>query len=119
MPIKLGDPFLVPGKNPPNVLYGLSSGSAVDLVRDRAVEEANADKALGTRILAIGVGNAFGGGSSGAAARGRLVAVSGPQVVTDATDITSLNEVDVALVDSSTSCRTSCARSSPSSAPRR
>ena len=72
---------------------------AVDLVRDRAVEEANADKALGTRILAIGVGNAFGGGTAGAAARGRLVAVSGPQVVTDANDITSLNEVDVALVE--------------------
>ncbi len=94
-----GDPFRVIGQNPPNVLYGLSSGSAVDLVRDRAVEEANADKALGTRIMAIGVGNAFGNGTAGAAARARLVAVSGPQVVTDANDITSLNEVDVALVE--------------------
>src|SRR4029077_767285 len=42
---------------------------------------------------------AFGNGTSGVAARGRLVAVSGPQVVTDANDITSLNEVDVALVE--------------------
>ena len=44
-------------------------------------------------------GNAFGNGTAGAAARARLVAVSGPQVVTDANDITSLNEVDVALVE--------------------
>ena len=49
--------------------------------------------------MAIGVGNAFGGGPSGVAARARLVAVSGPQVVTDASDITDLNAVDVALVE--------------------
>ena len=94
-----GDPFRVAGQTPPNVLYGLSSGSAVDLALDRAVQEANADKAVGTRIMAIGVGNAFGGGPSGVAARARLVAVSGPQVVTDASDITDLNAVDVALVE--------------------
>jgi uncharacterized repeat protein (TIGR01451 family) len=93
-----GDPFFGSGTPPPDVLYGLSSGAGLDLALDRAVQEANANKALGSRMLAIGVGNAFGSGSSAAAARARLVAVSGPQVVTDADDITDLNEVDVALV---------------------
>ena len=69
--------------------------------------------------MAIGVGNAFGGGTSGAAARARLVAVSGPQVVTDADDITSLNEVDVALVEEFDELQDVLRRSSPNSAPHR
>jgi uncharacterized repeat protein (TIGR01451 family) len=92
-----GDPFYKAGQNPPNVLYGLDSGSAINAALDRAVQEANVAKSQGTRIMAIGVGSAFGSGSN--ANRDRLIQVAGPQVVTDATQITDLNAVDVAMVE--------------------
>ena len=94
---KPGDPFRVPGQNPPNALFGFSGGNGQVIALDRAVEEANTAKGLGARVMAIGVGEAFGPDSIDNV--NRLIQVSGPQVVTDADDITDLNAVDVALVE--------------------
>ena len=89
-----GDPFYVAGKDPPNVRVGLDSGAGLQLALDRGVEEANQVKAAGTRMLAVGVGSAVTQGSSVQ----RLEQISGPQVVRDVSGITSLNQVDVAVV---------------------
>ena len=79
---------------PPDIRYGTSSSDTQTV--DRAVEEANRVKTNGSRMLAVGVGNALSNSSS----QQRLRQISGPQVVRDAdlNDIESLNEVDVALV---------------------
>ena len=64
---------------------------------DRAVVEADALKAGGSRILAVGVGDALDSSSS----QNRLQAISGPQVVRDSDigSIGSINNIDVALVN--------------------
>ncbi len=79
---------------PPDVKFGTNSGDAK--TNDRAIEEANRVKNNKSRMLVVGVGNALGSSAS----QNRLVAISGPQVVRDAdlNTITSLNQVDVALV---------------------
>ena len=89
-----GDPFFVPGKDPPDVRVGMSSGAGLQLALDRAVEEANGLKAAGTRMLAVGVGAAVTQPDSVA----RLTQIAGPQVVRDVSAVTSLNQVDVAVV---------------------
>jgi hypothetical protein len=88
-----GDPFKA--GPPPDVAVQTDRGSAAQLTIDRAVEEANALKG-GARILVVGVGNALGSTAS----QNRLKQISGPQVVHDADlpSITSINQVDVALV---------------------
>ncbi len=67
-----------------------------DRTVNRAIEEANAAKAQGSRVLAVGVGS----GLSNSRSQDRLKAVSGPQLVTDADlgAITSINDIDVAAV---------------------
>jgi hypothetical protein len=90
---KPGDPG-DPGP-PPDVRYGTSSTDTK--TNDRAIEEANRIKGPnGSRMLVVGVGNAL----SSQASVNRLIAISGPQVARDAdlNKITSLNQVDVALV---------------------
>ena len=89
---KAGDP--VDAGPPPDIRYGTSSTDTQTV--DRAVEEANRIKTNGSRMLAVGVGNALSNSSS----QHRLRQISGPQVVRDAdlADIDSLNDVDVALV---------------------
>ena len=69
---------------------------AASTTLDRAVLEANAIKNGGARMLAVGVGEAL----SNPASVAPPVAVTGPQVVTDAelANVDSLNEIDVALV---------------------
>ena len=89
-----GDPFFVAGKDPPDVRVAMDSGSGQQLALDRGVEEANLIKSAGTRMLAIGVGSAVTQPASVA----RLVQIAGPQVVRNTTGITSLNQVDVAVV---------------------
>ena len=73
---------------------GMSSGAGLQLALDRAVEEANVLKAAGTRMLAVGVGAAVTQPDSVA----RLIQIAGPQVVRDVSAVTSLNQVDVAVV---------------------
>ena len=89
---KAGDPG--DAGPPPDIRYGTSSTDIQTV--DRAVVEANRVKTNGSRMLAVGVGNALSSSSSQA----RLRQISGPQVVRDAglATIDSLNEVDVALV---------------------
>jgi hypothetical protein len=89
-----GDPFS-PGP-PPDVAFNTGTDQAAQVTLDRAVVEANQIKA-NTRMLTIGVGSALGNSSSVS----RLVAVTGPQVVRDAdlASITSINQIDVALVE--------------------
>ncbi len=79
---------------PPDIRYGTNSTDTQTV--DRAVTEANQVKTNGSRMLAVGVGNALGSSASQA----RLRQISGPQVVRDADldNIDSLNDVDVALV---------------------
>ena len=80
---------------PPDVRYGTNSNDQP--TNDRAVEEANKIKGTNrSRMLVVGVGNAL----SSQASVNRLIAISGTQVVRDAdlNNITSLNQVDVALV---------------------
>jgi len=87
-----GDPIA-----PPHVAYSTDRNAAGRQVTlDRAVIAANSVKAAGTRVLAVGVGSALDNVDSA----GRLVAVSGPQVVRDAdlAAVGGLNEIDVALV---------------------
>lgn len=88
-----GDPF---NPLPPDVAYNTNRGQADATTLDRAVQEADAVKATGTRILTVGVGSAL----TNQASINRMIAVSGPQVVRDAdlAGIDSLNDVDVALV---------------------
>ena len=90
-----GDPF--DGGPPPDVGVQTDRDQAMQTTLDRAVQEANQAKSAGSRILAVGVGSALGNTSS----RNRLVQIAGPQVVDDAdlADVTSINEVDVALVE--------------------
>lgn len=84
------DPF-----SPPAVGYRTDQSSqARQESLDRAVVEANLAKQAGARVLAVGVGSAL----NNQASVDRLVAVSGPQVVRNLSGITSLNQVDVALV---------------------
>lgn len=90
-----GDPF--DAGPPPDVAVNTDrSTEAAQVTLDRAVEEANRIKSNGTRMLTIGVGSAL----NNAASQQRLVQISGPQIVRDSDidDITSLNQVDVALV---------------------
>jgi uncharacterized repeat protein (TIGR01451 family) len=86
-----GDPFPAG-----DVGYSTDSGQAAQVTIDRAVEAANGVKTKGARMLAVGVGAALGSGAS----QQRLQQISGPQIVRDAdlANITSLNQVDVALV---------------------
>lgn len=89
---RAGDPF-----GPPAVAFGTDRNSAGStLTLNRAVEAADALKGSGSRMLTIGVGSAL----SNQASVERLKAVTGPQVKRDADigTITSLNDVDVALV---------------------
>lgn len=82
---------------PPDVAVRTDrSAAAQQVTLDRAVQAANQIKSNGTRMLAIGVGSAL----SNPASVQRLQQISGPQVVRDNEigDITSLNDVDVALV---------------------
>jgi len=88
-----GDAFNPPGTT---VAYNTFRGQGTGPSVDRAVVEANAAKTAGTRILAVGVGPAVGNPSS--ASVDRLKQVSGPQVVTSTAGITSINQIDVALV---------------------
>ena len=87
-----GDPILAP-----NVAFNTARGSATATTIDRAVEEANVIKNAGTRMLAVGVGSALNNAQS----RTRLTQISGPLVVRDGDigSITSLNQIDVALVN--------------------
>lgn len=89
-----GDPF--DGSTPPDVAVHGGGGAVAQSGLDRAVTEANAVKATGARVLAIGVGGAL----SSAASQSRLRQISGPQVVRDADlgSVDSLNDIDVALV---------------------
>lgn len=88
-----GDPFSA--GPPPDVAVRTEQGAAGAVTLERAVQEANEVKS-NSRMLAVGVGSAL----SNNASRDRLIAISGPQVVRDddLDDITSLNEVDLALV---------------------
>ncbi len=90
-----GDPF-DPGP-PPDVAISTDRDQAAQTTLDRAVQEANRIKGSGSRMLAVGVGSAVTGNP---ASRSRLVQIAGPQVVDDAGlgAITSINQVDVALV---------------------
>lgn len=90
-----GDPFYVAGKQPPNVRFNMSSGAAQTLALNRAVEEADAAKTGGSRILAVGVGNAVTGNS---ASVNRLKAVSGPNVATTIGQF-DITTTDVTLVE--------------------
>jgi uncharacterized repeat protein (TIGR01451 family) len=94
---RAGDPFFVAGQFPPNVRFNLSSGSAQTHALDRAIEEANQVKGAGTRILSVGVGDAFDSQS----AVNRLTRISGPNVATSAdefdirtTDVTVVTDFD-------------------------
>lgn len=93
-----GDPFYRAGDPTPDVRVSLQGNqSADDLSLDRGVEEANAIKTAGGRILAVGVGDAFGSNAN----IDRLKAVTNgaaSNVVTDAGSIDSINDVDVAVV---------------------
>jgi uncharacterized repeat protein (TIGR01451 family) len=80
--------------DPLTVGYNTFRGDGTGPSVDRAVQEANLVKGTGARMLAVGVGAAV----TQPASLGRLVQVSGPQVVRDASTITSLNQVDVAVV---------------------
>ena len=95
-----GDPFYRSGDTTPDVLYGLDGNQqADDLSLDRAVEEANRLKNAGSRMLAVGVGDAFGPGSSDNVDRLKAVTNgAASNVVTSAAGIDDLNDVDVALV---------------------
>ncbi len=81
---------------PPAVAFNTNRGQADQTTLDRAVVEANLIKSAGTRMLTVGVGAAL----DSIASRNRLIAVTGPQVVTDANlgTVTSINQIDVALV---------------------
>ncbi len=84
--------------NPPGttVAFNTFRGDLAGPSVDRAVQEANAIKSGPgrARILAVGVGAAVTEEESVA----RLVRIAGPQVVQDTEGITSLNQVDVAVV---------------------
>jgi len=90
-----GDPF--DAGPPPDVGTNTNRDQARATTLDRAVQEANQAKAGGARILAVGVGSAVTGPPASVA---RLVDISGRQVVDDGDldSITSINDVDVALV---------------------
>lgn len=86
-----GDPF-----GGVSIGYNTNRGQAAAPTIDRAIDEANVVKSADTRMLAIGVGSAL----NSPASQQRLQEVAGPQIVRDAdlATITSLNQVDVALV---------------------
>ena len=90
-----GDPF--DAGPPPDVSTNTNRDRAAATTLDRAVQEANEAKAAGARMLAVGVGSAVTGSPNSVA---RLVEISGPQTVDDGDldTITSINDVDVALV---------------------
>ena len=90
-----GDPF-DPGPTP-DVGVNTNRGEADATTMDRAIQEANEAKAAARRVLAVGVGSAVTGNT---ASIDRLRRISGPQVVTTSTinTITSINQVDVALL---------------------
>ncbi len=90
-----GDPGSPAG---PDVLRGSSSTGEF---LTRAVEEADALKSDGVRVLTVGVGAAL----QKQASVDRLIDISGPQVVGDSSfadtplsEVDSINEIDVALV---------------------
>jgi uncharacterized repeat protein (TIGR01451 family) len=86
-----GDPF-----TSKDVAVNTNRGAADALTLDRAIEEANRIKNQGSRMLAVGVGEALDNPDSA----NRLTQIAGPQVVRDAdlANLDSLNDVDVALV---------------------
>ena len=81
---------------PPDVGVGTDRDQAEAVTIERGIAAADSIKTAGTRILAVGVGNALQNPTS----RQRLIEISGPQVIEDddLADVTSINEVDVALV---------------------
>jgi uncharacterized repeat protein (TIGR01451 family) len=90
---RAGDPFGV--QDPPDVGTVTNRGDADQEMLDRSVEAANAIKDGGTRMLAIGVGNATTSGTL----QDRLKAISGPKLVDDLGSVESINDVDVAIVE--------------------
>jgi uncharacterized repeat protein (TIGR01451 family) len=87
-----GDPFS-PGP-PPDVGVGTDRNATVAQVTlDRAVTRANAVKAQGSRILAVGVGAAL----QNQASVDRLIQISGPDVADDLSEF-DVETTDVALV---------------------
>ena len=89
---QVGDPF-DPGP-PSDVGMNTDRGDAKATTLDRAVEEANRLKSAGARMLAVGVGAALNNSES----QRRLQAIAGPQVVRNLAGVSSLNDIDVALV---------------------
>jgi uncharacterized repeat protein (TIGR01451 family) len=89
-----GDPFYVSGRQPPNVRYNMSNGAAQNLALDRAVEEADAAKTNGSRILAVGVGSAI----TSTPSVNRLRAVAGPNVARTIADF-DITTTDVTIVE--------------------
>lgn len=89
-----GDPFNQ--GPPPDVGVNTNRNQANAVTIERGIAAADSIKTAGTRMLVVGVGAALQNSSS----RQRLVEISGPQVVEDddLPDVTSINEVDVALV---------------------
>lgn len=81
---------------PPDVGVSTNRGSADDPMLNRSIQEANRLKAAGSRVLAVGVGQATGS----ATLQDRLKLISGDQLVRDADliGIDSLNDIDVAIV---------------------
>ncbi len=90
-----GDPHYGNGKN---VAVNTGSGDAANPTLDRAIQQANAAKDAKTRIMVVGVGPAVT--KPGSDSVKRMEKISGPQVVQDKdlSSITSINQIDVALV---------------------
>ena len=87
-----GDPF--DAGPPPDVGMNTNRGSAATTTLDRAVEEANQLKSAGARMLAVGVGSALNNAQS----ENRLKAIAGPNAVRNLGSVSSINDIDVALV---------------------
>ena len=86
-----GDPFVQVA--PYNVAVNTDRGEAAASTLDRAVQSANAIKAKGTRVLALGVGAAL----QNQASVDRLIQVSGPNVARTTAEF-DIETTDVALV---------------------
>ena len=113
---KSGDPNYGNGKN---VAVNTGSGDAANPTLDRAIQQANAAKGANTRIMVVGVGPAVT--KPGSDSVKRMEKMSGPQVVQDKDlgSITSINQIDVALVKDFDNLGSFCGRSSAISAFRR
>ncbi|PWC03924.1 hypothetical protein DCE94_06950 [Agromyces badenianii] len=89
---RAGDPF-DPGP-PPDVGVGTNRNSTVlGVTMDRAVESANAAKAAGARVLALGVGAALQNSDS----QQRLTQIAGPNIARSMAEF-DIETTDVALV---------------------